>query len=504
MEIKAEKLNLAEAKCDLLVVNEFAGIKVPGGGTGAVDKALGGMIRKLAQEERFRGEFGETLVFHTHEKIPAKKVMVLGLGKRDDFNLDKIRKLGGITIKKARDLKAKNVVTILHGAGVAGLDPADCARSLTEGAMLANYRFLKYRKQEAKKVDKVDVSDLTIAEINAPKIKKIKKGIELGEIESRGVIYARDLVNEPAFHLRPKDLVEKAKDISQGKGSIKLKVYDRIELEKMNAWAFLGIAMGSASEPYLIHLKYIPPKAKAKKKIALVGKGLTFDSGGLNIKPEKGMSEMKIDMAGAASVLGIFSVLDKWQPSVEVHGIIGACENMPSGSAVRPGDILTSMSGKTIEIGNTDAEGRVTMADTLYYAQKQKPDQIIDLATLTGAVIIALGSNITGIMGNEQKMVDKLIEQGKITGEKLWQLPLDKDYEKQLESKIADLNNIGGGRSGGAIMAGLFLKEFVGKTPWVHLDIAGTSYAEKDINEYTPIGGTGVGVRLLLHYLKTV
>jgi len=504
MNIQSQNINLAEAKCDLLVINQFEGVKKPGGGTAAVDRALDGLIQKLTREEKFKAKFGETLIFHTHGKIPAKKVMILGLGERQGFNVESIRKLGGITIQKARDLKAKSVVTILHGPGTGRLDPTFCSRALTEGVTLANYRFLKYKKEEAKKVGKVDLQEFTIAEISRSKIRKIQRGIELGTAESRGVMYARDLVNEPAMHMLPKDLVERAKEISKGKSNIKLKIFNREQLEKMNAWGILGVAMGSVNEPYMIHLKYTPKKGKPKKRVALVGKGLTFDSGGLNIKTGNGMSEMKIDMAGAASVLGVFHALDALQPKVEVHAIIGACENMPSGSAVRPGDIITSMSGKTIEINNTDAEGRVTMADTLHYANKQKPDQIIDLATLTSAVIVALGSDITGIMGNDQKMINKLSDISKLTGEKLWQLPLDKDYAKRIKGKVGDVNNIGGGRTGGAIFAGLFLQEFIGKTPWVHMDIAATAYAEKPMNEYTPIGGTGVGVRLLLHYLDQV
>lgn len=504
MEIKAIKSNLTEAESDLLVVNLFEGVKTPGGGTGAVDKALGGMIARLIKQEKFEGKFGDSLIFFTDGKILSKKVMLIGLGKKKDFDMESVRKIGGLMIKKARDLKARKIATLLHGAGIAGLDPVGCGRALAEGAVLSNYQFTKYKKDEVKKTGKMKIEELDVIEKEGKKIKKIEKGIKLGTTESKGVIFARDLVNEPANQLKPIDLVEKARKISKSDSSVSIKIYNQEKLEKMNAWAFLGVAMGSVNEPYLIHLKYIPKDDKPKKRIALVGKGLTFDSGGLNLKPEKGISEMKIDMAGAASVLGMFSVITELGIKAEVHGIIGACENMPSGSAIRPGDILTSMSGKTIEIGNTDAEGRVTMADTLWYAVKQKPDQIIDLATLTGAVIIALGSEITGIMGNNQKMIERLLEMSKTTGEKLWQLPLDKEYKKEIKGKIGEVNNIGGGRAGGAIHAANFLEHFVDKKPWVHLDIAGTSYAEKEINSYTPVGGTGVGVRLLLHYLSNI
>ena len=504
MNIRAEQVNLKEAKCDLLVVNEFEGVNTPAGGTGAVNKALGGLVQELIGREKFKAEFGECLVFRTHGKIPAQKVMVLGLGKRKEFDIEKVRQLAAITIQKARDLKARTVVSIVHGAGIAGLDPAECSQAMCEGAFLANYRFLKYKKSEAKKVGKLDIKEFILAELDKNKINKVENGIARGKIFSEAVYFARDLVNVPGLHMLPKDLADRAKQISQGKGNIRLKILDKKELEKMGAWALLGVAMGSAHEPYLIHLKYSPKGVKAKKKICLVGKGLTFDSGGLNIKGADGMKSMKIDMAGAAAVLGVFSVLDKINPRVEIHGIIGACENMPSGSAIRPGDVLTSLSGKTIEVANTDAEGRVTLADTLCYAVRQKPDAVIDLATLTGAVIIALGDNITGLFSNDHKLFQLIQASAQASGEKVWHLPLEKDYKKQIESRVADLNNVGGGRAGGAITAALFLQEFVNNTPWAHLDIAATSYAEKEINPYVPVGGTGVGVRLLLNYLTKI
>ncbi|MBU1922289.1 leucyl aminopeptidase [Patescibacteria group bacterium] len=492
--------NLTQIKCDLLVVNEFEGIKTPGGGTGAVNRALDGLIQKIQQDEKFKAEFGKFLVFHTHGKIPAKKVMVLGLGKRSEFDIDKIRKLGAITARKAGDMGAKRVVSILHGAGIAGLDPAECAQALAEGAALANYKFLKYKNKEAKKLAKTDIKEFIIAEVDDKKIKKIEKGIELGKIFSMAQNYARDLVNEPGLHMLPKDLARVAQETAAANKNTSVKIYSKQELEKMGAQALLGVAAGSAHEPCLIHLKYKPKQGSIKKKIVLVGKGLTFDSGGLNIKHDESMSFMKIDMAGAAAVLGVFSALDKLNSKYEVHGIIGACENMPSGSAIRPGDVLTSMSGKTIEVANTDAEGRVTLADTLVYARRLKPDAIIDIATLTGAVIVSLGGSITGLFANNQALGEKLKKSAQATGENLWQLPLEKDYKKLIESTVADVKNTGG-RAGGAIMAALFLQEFVGQIPWAHLDIAGTCYAEKDINEYTPAGGTGVGVRLLLDYL---
>ena len=266
MKILCDRLDLPRAECDLLVVNQFEGVRSYGGGTGAVDKALDGFMQKLAREEKFKGEFGEALVFRTYGKIPANKVMLLGLGDRKEFGLEKVRQLGGITVKKARDLGAKQVVTILHGAGIGRLNAADCARALSEGLMLSNYRFLKYKKSEAEKLGKKDIEEIIIAEIDNSKMRLIRKGIELGIHEAHGVMYARDLVNEPGFQLLPKDLAEKAREIARGKANIKLKLFDRPTLEKMGAGGLLGVAMGSAHEPYLIHLKYTPKTGRPKKK----------------------------------------------------------------------------------------------------------------------------------------------------------------------------------------------------------------------------------------------
>jgi leucyl aminopeptidase len=299
----------------------------------------------------------------------------------------------------------------------------------------------------------------------------------------------------------PKTLMERAKDIAKGVGSIRVRVYDKERLEKMGAGGLLGVAQGSIHEPYLVHMIYKPEKP-AKKKLALVGKAVTFDSGGLSLKPSQYMETMKCDMGGSAAVLGAFASLADLKPSVEVHGIFGAAENMPSGEAIRPGDVLTAMNKKTIEVLNTDAEGRLTLADTLSYAVKQKPDAIIDLATLTGACVVALGEEITAVMGNNEALSEKVLAASKVTGEKMWPMPLEKNYKKLLKSDIADLKNIGG-RYGGALTAGLFLQEFVQDVPWVHLDIAGPAFAERPMNAYTPKGASGHPVRTLLELIRT-
>jgi leucyl aminopeptidase len=282
-------------------------------------------------------------------------------------------------------------------------------------------------------------------------------------------------------------------------GKLKLRIYDRDACRKLGMGAFLGVAAGSEQPPKFIHLTYAP-RSRARKRVAVVGKGITFDAGGLDLKSAEGMLRMKDDMSGAAAVLGIMHALPRLRPTVEVHGLIAAAENMPSGSAIRPGDVLRAMNGTTIEVGNTDAEGRLTLADALCYANRQvKPDEIIDMATLTGACVVALGPLCAGLFTNEKSLGDRLLAAAEEAGERLWPLPLIEDYREFLKSDIADLNNVGP-RGGGAITAGLFLKEFAGSTPWAHLDIAGPAFSEKDL-PLAPKGGTGVAVRTLLSYL---
>jgi len=324
------------------------------------------------------------------------------------------------------------------------------------------------------------------------KLEKAQSGIEKGGIIAEGVNFARDLVNEPPDVATPALLAETALSIK----GIECRIIERDEAEKLGMGAFLAVAKGSEFPPKFIHMSY-KPKGVSKKKVAIIGKGITFDSGGLDIKPASGMVNMKDDMAGAAAVIAVMRVLPLLKPDVEVHGIVAACENMPDGKAYRPGDVLKSLSGKTIEIDNTDAEGRLTLADAITYAKNIGVDEIIDLATLTGACMVALGRVASGIMGNNQELINRLIKSAEDSGERLWQLPLYEEYKESLKSDIADFKNTGS-REGGASIAGVFLKEFAGDTPWVHIDIAGPSWLDKDIKELSK-GPSGVGVRTLAH-----
>ncbi len=497
MEILAKKGKLEEEKCDLLVVNLFEGVTEPHGGTGAINEAVEGFIEELFVDDKFKGKLCQIFTFRALEWIPAKRVLVVGLGKRDDFDEEAIRKATAVSINEAKKLKAKQVVSIFHGAGVGGIKPRFAAKAMTEGAMLADYNFNKYKSNGQ------EIKEFIICEKLQGKTNQAEKGIVDGKITAEAAIYARDLVNESSEEIKPSKLVECAREIAkESKGSIRARIYDKEKLEKMKANALLTIAKGSHEPPYLIHMIY-KPEGKAKKKIALVGKGITFDCGGLCIKPAEAMFNMKCDMAGAATVLGIFKALAELQPKYEIHGIIGACENMPGGGAVKPGEVVKTMSGKTMEILHTDAEGRVTLADTLFYAGKQKPDMIIDYATLTGACMIALGEEIAAIMGTNEDLVQKIKESSELAGEKIWELPLYQPYDFMIKSKIADTKNTTPKKYGGAITAGLLLKEFVPKdVAWAHIDIAGPAFAEKKINEYTKEGGTGFAVRTTLEFLS--
>ncbi|MDP3793619.1 MAG: leucyl aminopeptidase, partial [Candidatus Uhrbacteria bacterium] len=307
-------------------------------------------------------------------------------------------------------------------------------------------------------------------------------------------------VNTPSMEMTPKKLAEVAQSLAKRGSGISIKILDAAKMEKLGMRAALAVGKGSQHAPVGMHLIY-RPKGKIKKKIAVIGKAVTFDSGGLSLKPADGMMTMKCDMAGAAAVIGLFQALPDLAPNVEVHGIFLAVENMPSGTAYRPGDVVKAMNGTMIEVLNTDAEGRVTLADALSYAATLKPDVMIDLATLTGACVVALGEDISGLMSNDRKLAERLLLAAKQSGEGLWELPLFEPYQELIKSKVGDIKNIGG-RSAGAITAGLFLSHFVNKIPWAHLDIAGPAYIEKETRPDVPYGGSGSGVRLLARYLQ--
>lgn len=463
MEIKVSQ-NVKDTPVEVLVINKFEGEKTSEelANTYAVDK------------DHFEGKFGQTYLLHTLGKIPADKILIIGFGKKEEFDHNKMREAVAKSIKKLQQIKAKKAAFDFNVN-------VDYGKSAAIGAMIADYAYDKYKSEKAHHLDEITFARFSENDLN--------EGIIFGE----AMKFTRDLANTPAQIATPTKLSEIAKELE----GIETKVFDKEEIARMGMGAYLAVGQGSVQPPKFIHMKYTGKNVK--KKIALIGKGICFDSGGLDIKPASSMLTMKDDMSGAACILGVMRALSKLKPDMEVHGIIAACENMPSGSSYKPGDILTAKNGKTIEIDNTDAEGRLTLADALCYACELGVDEVIDIATLTGACMVALGTVASGIMGNDEEMINRVIETAKESGETFWQLPMFKEYFDSLKSDIADMKNTGS-RNGGASAAGLFLQQFVKDTKWCHIDIAGTAYIEKPQKEFIA-GATGAGVRTLLNYV---
>lgn len=490
MEIKVLNAELKDQECDVLVVGLWEKTESLSGVIASVDEALGELITNFViNKDKFRGKYKETYLLHTYEKIPAKKVLIVGLGEKEKFTPNKLRELSAKVIKKAQGIKAKKVCIDL---GKLEFDASVSGQVVAEGALIGEYSFNKYKTD--KNEDKITLEDFILVEKDNEKYNKLKTGTEKGIKIANAMTFARNLANEPAQFATPEKLAEIAKKID----GVKTKVYEKDEIEKMEMGAFLAVSKGSCEFPKFIHMKYTPQNPK--KKIAIIGKGITFDSGGLDIKPPSSMVTMKDDMSGAACVLAVMNALKLFNPQIEVHGIIAACENMPGCSAYKPGDILTAKNKKTIEVDNTDAEGRLTLADALCYACDLGVEEIIDIATLTGACMVALGSQAAGIMGNNQDLISKLIKIGDENGERYWQLPMYEEYFDNLKSDVADMKNAGA-RGGGASAAAIFLQKFVkDNVAWAHLDVAGVAFLEKPQKELIK-GATGVGVRTLISYI---
>ena len=464
MEIKVLQ-NVKDEQTEVLVISQFEGEKTSQelANTYAIDK------------DGFEGKFGTTYLLHTYGKIPADKILVLGLGKKEELDGNKIREAVAKAVKKLQQIKAKKVCFDLA-------INSEYGKQAAIGAMIADYAFDKYKSEKPHHINEFIFGGLS------------QEYVEEGIIFGEAMKFARDLANEPAQYATPSKLAE----IAQHLEDVTTEVYDKDAIARMGMGAFLAVAQGSVQPPKFIHMKYTGKNPK--KKIAIIGKGICFDSGGLDIKPPASMLTMKDDMSGAACVLAVMQALNKLKPDMEVHGIIAACENMPSGSSYKPGDILTAKNGKTIEVDNTDAEGRLTLADALCFACELQVDEVIDIATLTGACMVALGPHAAGIMGNNEDMISRLIQTARASGERLWELPMYKEYKDSLKSEIADMKNTGS-RYGGASTAGVFLQEFVEGVKWAHIDIAGTAYLEKPQKELIA-GATGAGVRTLLNYVN--
>lgn len=495
MKIHVSGGSIQENPADTLIVNLFEGVEEPGGATGAIDGALDGAIKEMIAQGDLSGRAGEIGVLYPRGAISARRVLVVGLGKAEDFNLEGVRKAAGSAIKRARDLNASRVATILHGGGAAGLPVQAAAQAVVEGTLLALYRYAAPKKEERKKGE---IEALTVVEFDQNKLPEIEAGVEAAEAIVEGVRLARDLVNMPPNVATPTRLALAAEEIA-AEGRLRLTVGDREWAAERNMGGFLAVAKGAGEPPKFIVLEYNAEREDLDT-VVIVGKGITFDTGGISIKPTENMGTMKSDMGGAAAVLGTMRVVGQLGLPLRVIGIAPCTENMPDANAYRPADVITASNGKTIEIISTDAEGRMVLADGLVYARRYNPKVVIDLATLTGACVIALGQGMAaGMFSTDEKWSQKLVASGNATHERVWPMPLWDDYKKAIESEVADIKN-SGGRFGGVGTSAIFLKQFT-DYPWVHLDIAGMALTSKE-DAYIPSGGTGFGVRLLADFLR--
>lgn len=494
MEIKIAVDQVEKHECGALIINLFEGVVIPGGATGAIDFALRGMISRLISEGEITGKLMETTLLHTDGLIDPDRILVLGLGKQADFGTTAIRKASGAAVRFLQSRGIKRIATIVHGAGIGGIDVRAASQSLVEGSIIGAYDSGLYKTSN----DRKQIESLTIVECDASKIPDIEIGAEIGCITADSVNNARTLGNEPACIMTPEYLAEYIKPLA-GYPGMEYEELDVYRMRELGMNAIISVGQGSSNPPRLITLRYTVDGSRPT--IAFVGKAVTFDSGGISIKPSAGMHEMKFDMAGGAAVIETMRIIGELKPDINVIGIIPAVENMPGGGAFRPGDVITCLNGKTVEITTTDAEGRLILADALAYAVKLGAEAIVDIATLTGGCTVALGNDISGVMGNNPEFMRKLKETADITGERVWELPLPADYRELLDSDIADMTNAGG-RSAQTIQGGLFLSEFVGDVPWIHLDIGGTGdmssgAGPKDRSKYLAMGASGMGVRTL-------
>lgn len=496
MEIRVEKGQIEKFRADLIAVGHFEGTKTLTGPARSVDEESRGLIGELIESGDFEGKEGQVAVLFTRGSLPAKRLAVVGLGKKEKFDLDKLRAASAKLAQKVRDIKLKSYATVLLAADQIKDGVERTAQSFVEGVELGLYQFTQFKTAEIEEIKKVDAC--TIVEADEGKIAAIEDGLKAAKIITEATNLARDLISNPSNVATPTMLANTAQAIA-ARCNFNIKIMDRAEVEKLGMGAFLGVAKGS-DEP----CKFIILEQNADRSdldtIALVGKGITFDSGGISLKPAEKMEQMKDDMSGGAAVMCSMQAASQLNIPLHIVGLIPATENLPSGKAYKPGDILKSYSGKTIEVINTDAEGRLILADALSYACNYKPKAIIDLATLTGACIIALGNYVIGLMGNNQQLSEKIRKASEICGERVWQLPLWEDYYELIKSDIADVKNTGG-RPAGTITGAAFLSKFVGDFPWVHLDIAGPAWIEKDTG-YLTKGATGAGVRLIVQFLR--
>jgi leucyl aminopeptidase len=493
MKIHVKSGEASAARTDVLVCLEYEQEKSLSKAVRPIDQKLGGQLSQLCKNGDFSGKPNNMALLHVNGNLPAKRVLLVGLGSQETVTLDRIRQAMGTAVKRARSVKAKGMACVVPEVPKRVGQVREIAQAMVEGVILGAYRFTEYCTDHADNHSRVESCTI----FSTSRLPDIKEGANRGHNLGEATCFVRDLCNHPANVMTPSRVVAEARKIAK-EPKIQLKVLDRRQQEKLGMGGLLGVSRGSIEPPQFIILEY-SGGPRTQKPLVLVGKTVTFDSGGISLKPSENMEQMKADMTGGAEVLATIRAASRLKLPVNVTGILPVTENMPGGRATKPGDILTMLSGKTVEVQNTDAEGRLILADGLAFATRLKPACVIDIATLTGAAIVALGQFAIGMLGNDETLKSHLRKAGDQAGERVWEMPLWEEYFEQLKSDVADMRNIGG-RGAGMITAAMFLSKFVGDYPWVHLDIASTDWSSSE-RPYLPKGPTGTGTRLLIQYL---
>ena len=496
MKTQAITTNFQEANVDALAIAVFKDEKSSSGILKDLDKLTGGIVSSVIKNEEFKGEVNETALirFSAKGKVNASMLLLIGVGDKNDYKVASVANVSGTATRFLRKRNVKSFALMPRSDG----DATEIAQNAAQGFITSQFELDKYRTKDknTKSVDNLVVC------VEGVKESALKDGLERGQIIGDSMNFTRDLANEPPNILQPTEMAKRAQAIAKEAG-LKCDILDEAKMEKLGMGSLLSVSIGSEQPAKLIVLKYEPKKSTAKKGelLAIVGKGITFDTGGISLKPGEGMDAMKYDMSGGASVLGAMRAIGLLKPSVPVLGIVAAVENMPDGKATRPSDVVTAMNGKTVEILNTDAEGRLILADAVAYAEKQGATKIVDMATLTGAVIVALGDVHTAVLGNDQDLVNEIIACGIEAGETFWQLPIGREYSKGIKSDIADIKNIGPSRKAGTIVGAVFIQEFIDKAKWAHLDIAGTAWNDSE-KPHQAKGPTAVPLRTLIKLVE--
>jgi leucyl aminopeptidase len=488
--------NFAQAGVEALAVVVFKGEKASSSGLKELDKVSNGHIAAAIKSEEFKGDAGETALIRLNSKgkVKAGLLLLVGVGEKKDYKASGVFIASGTATRYLRKCNVKSFAFLPRFDG----NTVECVQNAVQAGITSQFELDKYKTKDknSKAVTKMVVC------VDGASPADLKEGISRGIAIGDSMNFTRDLANEPPNILTPTEMAKRAAKMAKEVG-LKIEVLDEARMKKMGMGSLLSVSIGSDQPAKLIVIRYTPSKNTGKNGdlLALVGKGITFDTGGISLKPGEGMDAMKYDMSGGATVIGTMRAIALLKPTVPVIGVVAAVENMPDGKASRPSDVVTASNGKTIEILNTDAEGRLILADAVAYAEKQGATRIVDMATLTGAVIVALGDVNTGIMGNDQELVDEIIETGKDAGESFWQLPLGTEYSKQIRSDIADIKNIGPRGKAGTIMGAVFIQEFIDKAKWAHLDIAGTAWSDA-VRPHQAKGPTGVAIRTLIKLVE--